>query len=107
MKIILTKNQKRIAFTVLGLLLIVIISLIFIKKKSPSNVEINSKPEEFQVIFLDEAEKASLNIKPEAKIQVLQRDATGKVILYKAIKNDTDVVNNLDEIKAVSPNTRK
>lgn len=42
-------------------------------------------------VFMTAEEKSSLNIDPNLKIQVLDRDADGKVAAYKIINSDEDI----------------
>jgi len=110
MKFNLSKKQKRLSLSIL--VLILIISLIFFivnytnqKKKNEDNNISNStiiKP-----VFLDAAEKAALNISPETKVQVIKRTAAGKILLYKVIKNNNDIITDLNQIKPLTAQAEK
>ena len=103
MKFKISKKQKKIIILAVVLGLIIIASLLFFfnrQNRSKQNVNLGSD-------FLNKSEKIDLNIKPETKIQVLKRDAAGNVVLYKVIKNDSDIVTDLNQIKAETPRERK
>ena len=42
--------------------------------------------------FMTEDEKAEKGLSPDMRIQVLDRDKNGKIIAYRIIKSDSDVV---------------
>lgn len=107
MKFDISKKQAKIILAVLISFLIFFVVYMFIINKGV-NKKINDKQAEvFVPTFLDEAEKIRLNVRPENKIQVLKRNAEGKIILYKVIQKDSDIVTNLDQITSVSPNVNK
>ena len=49
-------------------------------------------------VFLDNAEKTDLNIKTATKVQVIKRSPEGKVMLYKVINNDNDIVTDSTQL---------
>lgn len=103
MKLNLSNQQKKISLLILTILLLAIIFLVFFINKNDKNL---SNPDEsFKPVFLDSSEKTRLNISPEIKVQVLKRNAEGKIILYKVIKNDSDVITDLNQIKPVISNS--
>lgn len=106
MKFNFSKKQKIFSILLLGLLLIIVI-LIFLKNKNNTNQLTEPGSTVLKPVFLDNKEKTDLNIKPELKIQVLQRNAEGKIILYKVIKSDNDIITDLNQIKAENPDFKK
>jgi hypothetical protein len=103
MKFKISKKQKKIIILAVILGLVVIVSLIFFfnrQNHSKQNVNLGSD-------FLDKSEKINLNIKPETKIQVLKRDASGNIVLYKVIRNDSDIITDLNQIKAETPREQR
>jgi K+-transporting ATPase KdpF subunit len=42
--------------------------------------------------FMTDKEKTALNISPSAKVQVLQRSASGTITAYKIINKDSDIL---------------
>jgi len=42
--------------------------------------------------FMSDLEKAEKHISPDIKAQVLERNSTGQVIVYRLINNDSDIV---------------
>lgn len=101
------KNKKIIGLALLGLLLIVVIFLIFFRTKNTNNQLTEPGSTILKPIFLSNQEKTDLNIKPETKIQVIQRDAAGKIILYKVINNDSDIVTDLNQVEVQRPDLKK
>lgn len=57
----------------------------------------------FKIEYLSAEEKAKLNISPEVKAQVLQRDSGNSVTVYKIIKNNSDLVTDLSQVEAQRP----
>lgn len=101
MKFNLSKKQKLLSLIILAFVLI--IGLIFFSIKNSNQKKIskqnnNSNSIIIKPVFLDNAEKASLNISPKNKIQVIKRNAQGKVGLYKVINNDRDIITDLNQI---------
>ena len=107
MKFSLSKKQIKIILAFIISLLIFFVIYIFIINKNAIKKNIDKRAEVFVPTFLDDAEKTRLNIRPENKIQVLERNAEGKIILYKVIRKDSDIVTNLDQITSTPPNVNK
>jgi hypothetical protein len=57
----------------------------------------------FQIEFLQPEEQARFNISPELKIQVLNRAADGRVLVYKVIKSEFDVISDPALVGSISP----
>ena len=99
MKINLTKKQKIIIFAGLILILLIIAASIFLIKKKNSNLPaVNNSAALIKPVFLDSAEKAALNIKAATKVQVIERSPAGKIMLYKVINNDSDIISNAAQL---------
>lgn len=101
MKFSLSKKQKLLSLIILALILIVGLIFFIIKnsnQKKISKQNNNSNSIIIKPVFLDNTEKASLNISPENKIQVIKRNAQGKVELYKVINNNRDITTDLNQI---------
>ncbi|MHB8903613.1 MAG: hypothetical protein ACYC40_00725 [Patescibacteria group bacterium] len=107
MKFNFSKKQKIIGLVLVGLLLIVVILALLLKNKNAGSQLTNPGSTILKPVFLDNKEKTDLNIKPENKVQVIQRNAEGKIILYKVIKNDNDIITDLNQIKAENPDFKK
>lgn len=106
MKFSISKKQKIILVAFI-LLLIFVIFYIFIINKN-INKKINNKQSEvFVPTFLEDKEKNRLNIRSENKIQVLKRNAEGKIILYKIIREEGDIVTSLEQIVPISSSVDK
>ena len=98
-------NNKKI-FILSGLIIVLLVAgfLVFMqirgekeKTQVPENVVSNFQPE-----FMTSAEKAEKGISTDLRVQALTRDASGKVMVYKIIRRDSDIKNPI-EIKAMSP----
>lgn len=98
MKLILSKKQKIIGFSLLILILLIIFGFLFFYNKQRAVLSDSTNSSVLKPVFLNKAEKTALNIKPETKIQVIKRNSEGKIILYKVIKNDSDIVSNLNQL---------
>lgn len=98
MKLILTKKQKLISLLALIIILMIIVILLLIKNNKTTTVSTVFEP-----VFLNEAQKISLNIKPETKVQVISRDSQGNILVYKVIKNNNDIITGLNQVNLASP----
>ncbi len=97
-------NKKNIIFLIFGAVIIFgIISLIvfmYQKNNKENNFNISPIEKKFVPDFLSSEEKSKLGISDEIKIQVMARDENGQVKVYRAIKNDSDIVNP-DQVEVV------
>lgn len=112
MKFTLSKNppnRKIIIFSLLGLALLIIILLLVSRTKNNNNQLTKPGSTVLNPVFLSDKEKADpyINVKPETKIQVLKRDAAGRVVLYKVINSDSDIVTDLNQVKPIVPDVKK
>jgi hypothetical protein len=53
--------------------------------------------------FLNDKEKTNLNLLPSTKVQSLQRDENGEVMVYKIIYEDADIVADPANMPPISP----
>lgn len=72
----------------------------FLQKESESitlspSVENNSPA----LIFMETEEKIELGLQESTRVQVLGRDENGEVVSYKIIRNDEDVITDLESLK--------
>ena len=99
MKINLSKKQKIIIFSGLILILLIIaVGFFFNQKKKSSSPAVNNSAAVIKPVFLDSAEKTALNIKADTKVQVIKRSPDGKIMLYKVINNDSDIISNAAQL---------
>jgi high-affinity Fe2+/Pb2+ permease len=99
MKINLTKKQKTVIFAGLILILLIIaVTLFFNHRKKTSSPVLNNSAALIKPVFMVSAEKAALNIKAETKVQVIKRSPDGKIMLYKVINNDSDIISNASQL---------
>jgi len=100
------KNKKTILLIIGGVILIVIIALViwqvYLKKSKAQTA--NTVPV-FKADFLQADEKQKLGIPVDLKIEALSRDAQGGVMVYKVIKQDSDVVDPA-KLNPISPRTK-
>ncbi len=109
MKFHLSKKQKSILIIVLAFAALILVTMILVFSKHKNNDNQLNEPGStvLKTVFLNNKEKTELNIQPETKIQVIKKDADGKIVLYKVIRNDSDIITDLNQIKAVSPSAEK
>ena len=62
----------------------------------------NQSAEIFEPDFLTSEEKAKFDIPAEVKVQSLSRDENGEVMVYRIIRNESDIVDP-DKIMPISP----
>ena len=70
--------------------------LCLIQKKEKTNTRSPEAVNSYTPEFLNIEDKKKLDIPAEVKVQVFKRDESGNVEVYKIIKNDWDLVNNLE-----------
>jgi hypothetical protein len=99
-------DKKKKLFILAGLAIIIIITIILILARSHkqkflidnSIVPTNLIP---PTEFMSDAEKASLNLPADSKIQVLKTDESGKTEVYRVIRKDADII--LDPSRIADP----
>lgn len=92
-------NRKRLIIISVGLLLLIIAGIWYfsvtrflpVNNDSTDN-QINNTEATAAPVFMTTEEKASLYLPVDTRIQVLNRDADGQALIYKIIKDDTDIV---------------
>jgi len=105
----MTKNKKLIIILIIVLAIVLLIAgLVALrhKKGTPAtggNKVTNTPTQNLPAPeFLNDADKLELGIAPEQKIQAW-RDANGKIVGYKVIKSDADIILDLAAIGPISP----
>jgi len=99
------KKAMIITLSVLGLIIILSLGLFFWGrglgfKFAPSNQNLPAPD------FLNVAEKAEFGLPPEVKVQSLKRNAAGKVLVYRIINSDQDIVLDPSKIGPISPHQK-
>ncbi len=94
------KNRKVIILSFL--LLFVAIAIVFIFIMFKENPVLPPVPA-YQPEFLNASEKQNLGLPASSRIQALKRDAGGQVMIYKIIRNDSDIVTDPSQVGPVSP----
>jgi flagellar biosynthesis/type III secretory pathway M-ring protein FliF/YscJ len=91
-------NKKKIIATlVIGLIILLILffAIVLIQKnrqaKIDKNLDLTSKT--FTPEFLSNEEKTALDVPTSLKIQAITRNQSGEVMVYKIIRDDSDIVN--------------
>lgn len=86
------KKKYIIVLSVVVLILVVISLSVSLLK---SNIKRDNTPvsKNFAPEFLSAAELNSFRIATSTKAEVIKRDQTGKVIIYRIIHSDSDIVN--------------
>jgi hypothetical protein len=54
-------------------------------------------------VFLTEAEKEAFGLPIESKVQSLVKDNSGKIMVYKIIRSDSDIVTDPSAVGSISP----
>ncbi len=98
----MTKKNK-IILASLGLILLVLV-FVFIRLIAPAN-KISSQPTSGAVVpeFMTAQEKAKLGLPPELKAQIINRNGSGDITVYKVIKSDQDIVADPNKISPINP----
>lgn len=105
----IAKNKKLVIISGASLVFLIIIgAIIFLKLiniaelNTPENTNILGRglpvPE-----FLTAAEKDSFGLPADSKVQSLKRNSEGKILVYKIIRLDSDIVLDPAAIKPISP----
>jgi uncharacterized protein YpmS len=101
-------NKKTIIITLIILLILIVLLVVvlIIGNNRKNNGEYNPSKygysENFAPSFLSEEEKNNLKIPVNSKIQVMTRDESGEVVVYKVINNDSDIVDPVT-VEPISP----
>ena len=86
-------KKKYIIVLSVVVLILVVISLSVFLLKSTIKKENTSASKKFTPEFLSTAELNSFRIATSTKVEVIKRDQAGKVIIYRIIRSDDDIVN--------------
>ena len=94
------KNKKLIIIA-LVLMLVIILALIFLPKLLKKDaLEFTVNPEmQYQPEFMSPEELTSLGFPVDSKIQVFQRNESNEVEVYRIIRQEEDVIYDLDEFR--------
>ncbi|NLZ74309.1 hypothetical protein GX917_00125 [Candidatus Falkowbacteria bacterium] len=90
-------NKKKTTTIIVSLsiiLLLIILAIIFLpdKNKAKKNGELEYATD-FIPEMLSTTEKQEMGIPAETQIQVMSRDESGEVTVYKIIRDESDIVN--------------
>jgi len=90
-----------------ALVILVVVWLVFFFNKSEEITNTSNQAatnsQAFKVEFLSNAEKTSLSIPTDLKIQSIKRGASGELLIYKIINNDAEIVTDPAEVGPISP----
>lgn len=88
------EKKKIVLFSLLGLLIVIMISMmLLVFKKDKGGEEIAAHEPQ----FLNLEQKKEFGLKPETKAQVFYDDEGN--LIYKIIRDDKDIVSNPEEFK--------
>lgn len=104
----LLKNKKLwLGVGIVSILVIIFILIIRLKTtesdKSNSINETNRQQQTFILELLNDEEKKQFGLPADARAQVLGREESGAVSVYKIIRSETDLINMSKEIIPISP----
>ncbi len=92
-------KKKLIIIIVAAIIMIALLIWVLLMRKNSTVPAGNNNNILYTPEFMDSAEKAAFELPENSKIQVLKRDGAGSVEVYKIIREDADVIFNLEEAK--------
>jgi hypothetical protein len=113
-----TLNDKQLAIllAISFLVLLILVLAVYYQSKSKKinnpalndfGVEQNLINDKTEVLdhpeFMEDSEKESFSVSKDLKIQIIKRGADGKTEVYKIIKDDSEIIADPREIKAIQP----
>ena len=96
------KNKNIYIIIAAGVGLVIIIALAFIIFPAKKNNPLPTVTSTYQPEFLNAGEKQAFGLQTDAKVQAF-RDARGNVMVYKIIRNDSEIVTNPSQVCPISP----
>lgn len=93
------KKQIIIISIMLMAVIAIALLLIFTSSDKEPGYEADFVYESYTPEFMDAQEKSSFNLPEDSKIQVLKRDESGQVDVYKIIREDIDVEYNIEALR--------
>ncbi|QQG53029.1 MAG: hypothetical protein HY931_02235 [Candidatus Falkowbacteria bacterium] len=96
------KNIKKILLLIFVLVLIflayLLVNISLKEKKVNTPADVNNQDSaqpaaEFVPEMMTESEKVEMKLGPQLNLQVISRDADGKVEAYKIIRSESDIIN--------------
>ena len=104
-------NKKKIIIIIISsiIVLLLIVATIFLLNRNQSQKQLNNlngNKKTFVPDILSNEEKTKMDIPTNIKIQSLKRSIDNEVMVYKIIKNDSEVVDP-ENMNAISPHAKK
>lgn len=98
----MNKKQKLIIVSSLATLLIIVVILIIISNRGDDQ---GYWPDENQYVpeFMSAEEKKMFGLSEDANIQVLKREDSGMAEVYKVIREESDIIYDLDSVRPIDP----
>jgi len=106
------KEKRKIIIAAGAFLFILLIGLIIffsLRDKNKLNQEPNSNPQNNLPApeFLNVAEKDKFGLPADAKVQSLNKDEAGNILVYKIIYSDNDIIADPSAVAPISPRQKK
>ena len=96
-------NKKKIMIILMIALVLIVVIFIIIFSSKINNKNSSPATKIFTPDFLTVEEKTKLDIPTDKKIQAIVRDESGAVTVYKVIKNNSDIITDLNQVNSASP----
>ncbi len=98
----MNKKQKLIIISSLAALLIVVIVLIITTNRGDDQ-GYWPDADQYTPEFMSAEEKYMFDLSEDTQVQVLKREESGMVEVYKVIRSEDDIIHDLDSIKPIDP----
>ena len=89
-------NKKKTIVILLATLLVIVVVLIIILPKNKKEIFTNNTISTYEPEFMNDDEKTSFGLIEDSKIQVLKRGDGGAVEVYKIIREESDIVYDIE-----------
>lgn len=88
----------------LFLVLILVVLIIWLQKDRATDIKMESPlilidDAEIVPVFMTDIEKTDLGLPMDAKVQVLNRSESGRIMTYKVIRADDEIVTNRSQLR--------
>lgn len=91
-------NKKIIIILIILVVLLGLVAFVYRDRLFSLNSD-----SDFKVEYLTVEEKIKQNISPDLKVQALRRDSGGNPIVYKIIRQNSDVITDPSQLDSLRP----
>jgi len=89
-------NKKKVIIVSILLLLTAVVVLIILLQNKEETMNNNNIVNTYEPEFMSTDEKSSFDLSADSKIQVLKRSDEGKIDIYKIIREESDIVYDIE-----------